>query len=91
MEGFGWSILVCYAVILLGEPSERRNIRVSFLGGSGKEIQVYGKERATGAVIRAADHHLETFFFFLLFFLHWYISTACVIRYPRHSNMADCT
>jgi len=52
MYGFGWSILVCYAVILLGEPSERRNITVRFFsggaGGSGKGIQVYGKERATG-------------------------------------------
>jgi hypothetical protein len=35
MEGFGWTILVCHAVILLGEPSERQNIRVSFLGGGG--------------------------------------------------------
>jgi hypothetical protein len=51
MEGFGWIVLGCHAVILLGEPSERRNIRVSFLGdagGSGKGVQVYGKERATG-------------------------------------------
>jgi hypothetical protein len=52
MEGIGWSILVCHAVILLGEPSERRNITVQLFsggaGGSGKGIQVYRKERATG-------------------------------------------
>jgi hypothetical protein len=39
MEGFGWTILVCHAVILLGEPSERQNIRVSFLGGGAGGLE----------------------------------------------------
>jgi hypothetical protein len=95
MEGFGWIVLGCHAVILLGEPSERRNIRVSFLGdagGSGKGVQVW-KGKGYGAVMRCSGSSFGTFFLFpsIFFFLHRYISTACVIRYPRHSNMADCT
>jgi len=43
MEGFGWSILVCHAVILLREPSECRNVRFSFFlgvrGGVGREFR----------------------------------------------------
>jgi hypothetical protein len=81
MEGFGWSILVCHAVILLGEPSERRNIRVSFFGGCGGEWEGSSglrKGKGYGAVMRCSGSSFGSFFLLpSIFFASVYIDSLC--------------
>jgi hypothetical protein len=67
MEGFGWIVLGRHAVILLGEPSERRNIRVSFLGDAGGEWEGSSgirKGKGYRAVMRCSGSSFGTFFLF---------------------------